>query len=125
MIAFVVEDERDQRDLIAEELEAHGWRVEIAEDGIAAMGRVRQIRPDLILLDLKMPRFDGASFLKMLRAAPGGRAIRVVVVSAGDVPAEIRALADGVLSKPFTFTALREILRAFRGPRDSTPGAAG
>jgi CheY-like chemotaxis protein len=111
MIAFVVDDDPDQRDLMCQALERHGWRVEVAEDGLAALGRVRQVRPDLILLDLLMPHLDGTAFLKMLRSTPVGRLIRVVVVTGAEAPVEVRALADEVLAKPFAEGALPQVLR--------------
>ena len=111
MIAFVVDDEPGQRDLMCEALERHGWQVEVAEDGLAAMGRVRQVRPDLILLDLLMPHLDGTAFLKMLRSTAVGRQIRVVVVTGAEAPLEVRALADEVLAKPFAEGVLQQVLR--------------
>ncbi|HET6436832.1 MAG TPA: response regulator [Anaeromyxobacter sp.] len=102
MIALVVDDDRDARGLMCEALEEAGWRVELAEDGVAALGRVPQVRPDVILLDLRMPHLDGVGLLKMLRTTPAGRAVRVILTTGAEVAAETRALADAVLQKPFT-----------------------
>lgn len=102
MIAVVVEDERDQRDLVREALERAGWTVELAEDGIAALGRLRRVEADVILLDLRMPHLDGVEMLKMLRSDRAGRTIPVIVTTAIEVNPDVRALADGVLVKPFS-----------------------
>lgn len=101
MIALVIEDERDQRDTLCDVLESAGWTVEVAEDGIAGLGRVPVARPDVILLDLRMPHLDGVSLLEMLRSTEHGKTIPVVLVTGADVTAEARALADAVVMKPF------------------------
>ncbi|HEX9050798.1 MAG TPA: response regulator [Anaeromyxobacter sp.] len=101
MMALVIEDDRDQRDTLCAVLESAGWTVEVAEDGIAGLGRVPAARPDVILLDLRMPHLDGVGLLEMLRSTEIGRTIPVVLVTGADVGAEARALADAVLTKPF------------------------
>ncbi len=114
MLALVVDDEPDQRDLMCEALERAGWRVELAEDGIAALGRVPHVHPDVILLDLRMPNLDGVGLLKMLRSTSVGKTVRVVVTTGAEVTPEVRALADAVLEKPFE---RRELIRVVRGLR--------
>lgn len=101
MKALVVEDDRDQRDTLCAILETAGWTVELAEDGIAGLGRVPLARPDVILLDVRMPNLDGGGLLEMLRSNPHGKNIPVVLVSGADPPPRLRALADAVLTKPF------------------------
>jgi two-component system chemotaxis response regulator CheY len=108
MIALVIEDDRDQRDTLCAVLETAGWTVEVAEDGIAGLGRVPQARPDVILLDLRMPHLDGVGLLEMLRSTEHGKTIPVVLVTGADVAPEVRARADAVLMKPFD---PRELLR--------------
>ncbi len=110
MMALVIEDEQDQRDLMCEALEAAGWHVEAAEDGQAGLGRVPEVRPDVILLDLRMPHLDGAGLLKMLRSTAGGRAVRIVLTTAAEVTPELRALSDAVLPKPFTSAELLRVI---------------
>ncbi len=102
MMAFVVEDERDQRNLIREALEEAGWTVEVAEDGIAALGRLRRVQPDVILLDLRMPRLDGIQMLKRLRSNVVERAIPVILTTGSEVASCVRLLANCVLVKPFS-----------------------
>jgi DNA-binding response OmpR family regulator len=101
MIALVIEDERDQRDTLCGVLETAGWTVEVAEDGVAGLGRVPVARPDVILLDLRMPHLDGVGLLEMLRSTEHGKTIPVVLVTGADVTPAARALADAVLMKPF------------------------
>ena len=102
MIAVIVEDERDQRNSVRDALEGAGWTVELAEDGIAALGRIRRVEPDVILLDLRMPHLDGIEMLKMLRSGGAGREIPVIVTTGmKEVDPSVRLLADYVLVKPF------------------------
>jgi CheY-like chemotaxis protein len=111
MIALVVDDETDDRELMRDALEAAGWRVEIAEDGIAGLGRIPRLRPDVVLLDLHMPNLDGEGMLRMLRSTLAGRAVRVVLTTAAEVPPVVEALADAVLTKPFGAAQLLETIR--------------
>jgi twitching motility two-component system response regulator PilH len=114
MMALVVDDERDHRDLVCDMLEESGWRVEAAEDGIAGLGRIPSLRPDLVLLDVRMPQLDGGGLLKMLRSTPQGRHVRVVLTTGFDIAPEVRRLADGVLTKPFSRTDLMRVIRGLR-----------
>ena len=115
MIAFVIEDERDQRNLVREELEGAGWTVEVAEDGIAALGRIRRVPPDVILLDLRMPRLDGIQMLKMLRSNVVERAIPVIITTGSEVASCVRLLANCVLMKPFSSDELTQALASCTG----------
>lgn len=118
MMALVIEDERDQRDMLCGVLETAGWTVELAEDGVAGLGRVPQVRPDVILLDVRMPHLDGIGLLSMLRSTEYGKTVPVVLVTGADVSDDVRTLADSVLTKP---SDPRELLRVCRrlasGPR--------
>jgi len=81
-LVLVVDDEPQVARLIRVNLEAAGYRVVVAGDGIEACERVEQRVPDLITLDLMMPRMDGLEFLRWLRARPETLLTPVVVVSA-------------------------------------------
>jgi CheY-like chemotaxis protein len=119
MIAFVIEDEAEQRNLVREELEGAGWTVEVAEDGIAALGRIRRVQPDVILLDLRLPRLDGIQMLKMLKSSVVERAIPVIITTGGEVASGVRLLANCVLQKPFSSDELTQALaRCTSGPGD-------
>jgi DNA-binding response OmpR family regulator len=108
MRAFVVEDDPEFRDALTYVLEQAGWEVDAADDGIAALGRIRRVIPDVIVLDLRMPNLDGVEVLKLLRSTDVGRRIPVVVVTGGTVEPSVRALATATLVKPF---AMDELLR--------------
>ncbi len=108
---LVVEDNPSNRALAGRVLaRIDGLRVIEAEDGAAALRLVRDVCPDLVLLDLGLPDMSGEELLRRLRADPETRAVRVAVLSA-DATMERRAelLAAGAvayLTKPFDLAAL-------------------
>lgn len=122
MIALVVDDEPDQRELVRQVLEGEGWTVELAEDGIGAIGSIPRVQPDVVVLDIRMPQLDGGGVLQMLRAQPAGRKVRVVVATGGEVEDRWRELADAVLRKPFR---PEDLLAAVRPPRGKKGTARG
>ena len=124
MIAFVVEDERDQRNSVRDALEGAGWTVELAEDGIAALGRIRRVEPDVIPLDLRMPHLDGIEMLKMLRSTAAGRGIPVIVTTGMKVDPSVRLLADYVLVKPFGSDELAVALASCASRRTTRDASA-
>jgi CheY-like chemotaxis protein len=79
--ALVVEDERDYAELLATVLEGDGYAVEYAVDGADALERVRSRRPDVITLDVQMPRKSGIQFYRELKSDPAFVEIPVVVVT--------------------------------------------
>jgi CheY-like chemotaxis protein len=76
-------------------LEKEGWQVDEAENGRAALVRVAERQPSLILLDLMMPVMDGFAFLTEMRKAEAWRAIPIVVVTAKDLTDEDRRRLSG------------------------------
>jgi CheY-like chemotaxis protein len=102
---LVVDDSDAIRALIVVNRELEGYDVRTATDGLQALEIVRDWRPDVITLDVVMPRLDGFETLERLRADPGTADIPVVVVT-GRAQAVDRARgealgADAYLSKPF------------------------
>ncbi len=99
---LVVEDENDLRELIVRWLESRNYLVSEAADGQDAVDLLEAgLDPDVILLDLTMPRMDGRAFLDWLRASPEHRHRKVVVASAYLDEEPAPAGADEVFSKPF------------------------
>jgi CheY-like chemotaxis protein len=96
---LIVEDDAATRALLREMLVKEGCAVDVAEDGLAALARVEAETPDLILLDLMMPRMDGFQFLEALRAKPGKGAIPIVVLTAKDLTDRERQRLAGEAEK--------------------------
>ncbi len=95
--ALVVDDDETIRTLFRRALEGDRWTVVEAENGAAALQRVSDRKPDLILLDLMMPIMDGFEFLVELRKVDDAAAIPVIVVTAKDLTEEDqRCLSGGV-----------------------------
>jgi PAS domain S-box-containing protein len=107
---FVVDDNADMRDYLSRMLGAH-YNVEAFSDGRAALDRIRQAPPDLVLTDVMMPALDGFGLLAAIRSDERTRALPVIVLSArAGEEARIEGLsagADDYLVKPFS---ARELL---------------
>jgi DNA-binding response OmpR family regulator len=96
---LVVEDEPTLRETLAESLEADGYRAVQAADGRTAMEHFRADKPDLVLLDLIMPKLQGFEVLKALKADPATAMIPVVVLSNLGHDADVqRALESGAVA---------------------------
>jgi CheY-like chemotaxis protein len=95
---LVVEDEADTRSWLRRILHDDGWTVVEAENGRAALDRLAEAAPDLVLLDLIMPGMDGFEFLDQLRRSGPEHRVPVVVITAADLsPADHERLNGSVL----------------------------
>jgi two-component system cell cycle response regulator DivK len=93
---LLVEDNEVNRYLARFVLEQSGFQVVTAENGREAIGRARELRPDLILMDIQMPVMDGYEATMQLKADPELRAIPVVALTAYAMPHEReQAMAAG------------------------------
>ncbi|NJN95924.1 MAG: response regulator [Anaerolineales bacterium] len=96
-LILTVDDDADMRDMLRRTLEKEGWRVNEADNGQAGLERVEAQRPDVILLDLMMPKMDGFDFVAALRQEETGRSIPIVVVTAKEItPVERQRLNSHV-----------------------------
>ena len=102
---LVVDDDDVIRELITVNLELEGYDVETAFDGQDALDKVKAVRPDVITLDIMMPRLDGWETATRLRDDPETAGIKVVLLSAraqeADVQRGERIGVDAYLTKPF------------------------
>jgi CheY-like chemotaxis protein len=113
---LVVDDFDDNRLLLRIWLERRGFRVVEAENGLEAVNRATSETPDLIIMDMEMPRLDGLSATRRIREVPSLSKVPIVAVSAygADQFREV-ALATGCdeyVSTPFEPIALEKIIRA-------------
>jgi CheY-like chemotaxis protein len=108
---LVVDDDEDLRMMVVEVLLTSGCGVRSAADGLAALDEVKAKLPDLILLDMRMPRMDGWEFGRRVRAMYTHR-IPIVVMTAAE-HAEKRAEeidADDFVAKPFDVDILLRVV---------------
>ncbi len=109
---LVVEDEPDIADAVQARLEGEGFEVHVAVDGPSAVTRALELDPDLIVLDLNLPGFDG---LEVCRRVHAQRRIPVVMVTARDHESDMLVGlglgADDYLTKPFS---MRELVARIR-----------
>ena len=82
--ALVVEDNPNERELLAGFLELCGYKVDVVEDGAAAMEYLAKTQPDIVLLDMQMPRMDGPSTIAAIRSNPLFENIKLFAVSGSD-----------------------------------------
>lgn len=120
---MIVDDEATVRRLVQLNLERAGYRVSSAVDGFDALDRIQADRPDLVFLDITMPRLDGIELLRRLKANPDTQAIPVVMLTAkaqdqDHFEAE-RAGADRYLHKPFHPLDLLRTVRDLLAPESS------
>jgi DNA-binding response OmpR family regulator len=87
---LVAEDERDIRELIAFTLRFGGFEVEEAANGMEAIEKARKLRPDLIILDVRMPKKTGYEACQELKGADETKDIPIVFLSAKGQEAEIK-----------------------------------
>jgi CheY-like chemotaxis protein len=121
---LVVDDSEVIRELISVNLELEGFEVSTAEDGQDALDRIEQIRPDLVTLDVVMPRLDGFQTAARLRANAATRHIPVVMVSAaaqeGDLQRGREIGVNAYITKPFQPEELVQVVRDLTaGARDA------
>jgi CheY-like chemotaxis protein len=109
---LIAEDERDIRDLVAFTLRFAGHEVIAATNGEEAVDLAPKINPDLILMDVRMPRMTGYEACKIMKTMPGVRDVPVVFLTARGQESEIQqglgVGAEEYLLKPFAPDQLTE-----------------
>ncbi|WP_406011321.1 response regulator [Streptomyces sp. NBC_00637] len=111
---LVVDDNKVIRQLIRVNLELEGIEVVTAADGVECLDVIHQVQPDLVTLDVVMPRLDGLRTAARLRADPRTRDLPLVVISACtqyEVEAGLEVGVDAFLAKPFDPAELVSVVR--------------
>jgi CheY-like chemotaxis protein len=123
-VVLIVEDDRDNREGLAEYLGALGFTIAVADDGHQALATATTLLPDLILMDLKLRGVDGWEVTRRLTSDARTRQIPIVAVSACVFPEDIDAAKHagcvGFVRKPYD---LQDLMRAIE--RALEPGDAG
>jgi diguanylate cyclase (GGDEF)-like protein len=126
---LVVEDEAALRRILQVQLEGAGFKVTTAEDGLEGLEKVKQDPPDLVLLDVMMPRMDGSEVCRQLKANFLTSQIPVIMLTAlGELRDKVAGLdvgANDYMTKPYALDELlirmKNILRFSRLQREANP----
>jgi len=113
---LVADDDADIRELVAFKLEQEGHQVHAVGDGEAALRTISEVGPDLVLLDVMMPRLTGLEVVESLRADPTTAGLPVILLTAkaqeADLERGFTSGADDYIVKPFSPRELATRVRA-------------
>lgn len=113
---LAVDDMPTNLEILRVRLEAQGYEVITAEDGEQALAKARELEPDLVLLDIMMPKLDGIAVLKQLKQDAMLRFVPIILVTAKsdvrDVVSGLDSGGDEYLTKPFEHAALTARVRS-------------
>lgn len=108
MQVLIIEDEKRVADFLARGLKAEGYFPSVVHDGAQALASIRQLQPELVILDRMLPNIDGLTLCQLIRAQQ--LPVRILMLSAlGDTQQRVEGLtsgADDYLVKPFAFEEL-------------------
>ncbi|MFA6240358.1 MAG: response regulator [Candidatus Hydrogenedentales bacterium] len=119
---LVVDDDVDLADLIQTKLTAEGHQVSVINSGEGAFEMAKQVRPDLLILDIMLPGMTGYQICRRLRKDPELYGVGILILTAlGEEPEVLHGLeqgADDFLAKPFKLDTLMEKIEGLRGLLD-------
>ncbi len=114
---MVVDDNKDSRELVIKVLRAKGYRLVEAVDGQDALDRIPAENPDLILMDISLPKIDGYEVTQRLKKQDEYKDIPIIALTAhamkGDREKAINAGCSGYIPKPINVRELPEQIRLF------------
>ena len=118
---LIVEDEAALAEGLAARLNAEGYRTTIAPDGLAGLDAAKKIRPDLVLLDIMMPKMNGWDVCKILKMDPKTKLIPILMCTAlgqiGDSEKAFQAGANDYVTKPYDSFRLMEKVKRHIGDK--------
>ena len=116
LIVLIVEDDVELREILQAEFELEGLTALTATNGSEAVTAVRELKPDLILMDLMMPVMDGIEATKIVKGSEETRHIPIIMLTAAgnkeDIVAGLEAGAVDYITKPFFMPELKSRLRS-------------
>jgi CheY-like chemotaxis protein len=111
---LVVDDNRDSAESMADMLAMFGNEVAVAHDGLEAVEAAERLRPEIVLMDVGMPRLNGYAATRRIRETEWGRAVTIVALTGwgqeGDRAQSRAAGCDGHLVKPVSLADLKKLL---------------
>jgi two-component system cell cycle response regulator DivK len=112
---LLVEDNPATVDVILKELEFLGYESIVAQDGKEAIDKAASYMPDLIIMDMSLPKMDGLEASALIRKNPKTQSIRILAATARALPGDrekcLQAGCDDYIAKPFTHRELGAALR--------------
>jgi two-component system alkaline phosphatase synthesis response regulator PhoP len=125
-LILIIEDEADLSKLLEFHLQHHGFETLAVRDGMEGLNEAIHRTPDLILLDLMLPKIHGLEVCRLLRNSPATRQVPILILSAMHTTAtKIRGLdmgADDYMTKPFEFAELISRINALLRRRQCEAG---
>jgi two-component system phosphate regulon response regulator PhoB len=122
---LIVEDDRSLADVLAYNLKREGHDVLVARDGQDGLRQAQLKLPDIVILDLMLPVFEGLEVCRQLRSDPATRDIMIVMLTAkaeeSDQVVGLSMGADDYITKPFSVKVLLERIKAIERRRTSAP----
>lgn len=116
----IVDDNRDNADSLALLLQMEGSQTYMAHDGLEAVETIEKHRPEVVLLDIGLPKLDGHEVCRHVRAQPWGKEITVIALTGwgqeDDRRKSLEAGFNGHLVKPVDYDELRELLKSVKVP---------
>ena len=114
-LALIIEDDVDLASIFSDALQAAQFTTEIIADGAMAQNRLKEMVPQLVVLDLHLPHVSGETLLHQIRSTPALAGIKVVIASADPITADmLNSDSDLVLVKPVSFSQLRDLAQRLR-----------
>jgi two-component system, cell cycle response regulator DivK len=116
---LVIEDNEDNRTLISRLLTYHGYEVLMACDGEDGIVKAVAEMPDIIIMDIQMPKLNGIAATQRIKADPATRHIKIIAVTSfampGDKDTIMAAGADAYMAKPIDTRELPELIKNLTG----------
>lgn len=124
---LLVEDDPGTIDVMQHELEFLGYEVTVAENGVKGVEMAISELPDLIVMDIRMPKMDGLQAASLIRSNPETKDIPILAATVNALPGDkekcLEAGCDGYIAKPFTHrelgAAIKKLLQEFPGGRNT------
>ena len=121
---LLVEDNENNRNLLKDILDFHGYQVAMASDGQEALVLAQKLLPDLILMDIQMPNMDGLTACKILKSDPTTSDLKIVALTSfamqGDPEKFLAAGFDAYISKPLNTRELPLLMKQWLSSRETS-----